>query len=105
MGFLFDSQTNRSELDKKDAAIEAMMDLMASLGGREEKEIKLIRTVDNLSHIIGDRVVNHDFTDRLSENQLDEVRAYLEMVLSGFNTFMDQLESTIKKENPHSSGN
>lgn len=104
MGFLFD-EAARAEMKKRDDAVEAMMDLMASLGGRQEKEIKLIRTVGNLTHIIRDRVVNHDFTDRLSENQLDEATTYLEMMLIGFNTFMEQFESTVEKENPHTSGN
>ena len=104
MGFLFD-ETTKAEMKKRDAAIEAMMDMMASLGEREGKEIKLIRTAGHISKAIQKRVVNHELTDSLTEEQLDEVRAYLEMVLAGFNTFMDQLESNIKKENPHSSGN
>ncbi len=104
MGFLFD-EAALAEMKKRDDAIETMMDLMASLGGRQEKEIKLIRTVGKLTEVIRQRVVSHDFTDKLSESQLDEARTYLEMMLAGFNTFMEQFESTIKKENPHSSGN
>ena len=54
-----------------------------------------------------------------SSEQLDEIIIYLEMVLTGFNTFIEQLESTITpsvssadsslkegaEKNPHNSGN
>ena len=108
MGFLFEQAERNERLSKAEAQskmIDMCIDLMIASNPEGAARMKLIKESKALTDRIVDKIVAHDFTDNLTVEQLDEVRRYLEMVHTGFDTFMEQFESTVKKENPHSSGN
>ena len=108
MGFLFDQAEKNERLSKAEAQskmIDVCMDIIIASDPGAAHRMKLIRATKKLTDTITDRIVAHKFTDSLTNEQLDEVRAYLDMVLAGFNTFMEQIESTVEKETPHTSGN
>lgn len=112
MGFLFDSQTMRSELEKKkteaethEMSVDFMLDIIATSSPRKAAEVNLLKLSKSFSHKIIDNCTRIAMNENITDEQLKSVTDYLEMVLTGFNTFMEQFESTIKKENPHSSGN
>ena len=92
------------DLEKKRALTEALIEIMMDIGPRKA-ENKLFKTTKKLTDTITEEIVNHELIDNLSDEQLDAITAYLEMVMAGFNTFIEQFKSTIEKENPHSSGN
>lgn len=73
--------------------------------GPRKAENNLLKTTKKVTDTITDEIVNHKLLDKLTDEQLDEVTAYMELLLTGFNTFIEQLKSTITKENPHNSGN
>ena len=81
-----------------------IMDLETK-GPRGIAEANLIKTFDKLHKRLNNKLISHEFTDKLTNEQLNEVAVYLDLMLTGFNTFIEQLESTITKENPHNSGN
>lgn len=92
------------DLKKRSALTEALIEIMMEIGPRKA-ENRLMKTAKKLMDTIADGTITHEVTDNLSDEQLDAITAYLEMVMAGFNTFMEQFKSTIEKENPHSSGN
>lgn len=85
--------------------VEALLIKKAAEGPRGLAEAKLVRAFDKVHKRLSDKILSRDFTDKLTSEQLDEIIIYLEMVLTGFNTFIEQFESTAEKENPHNSGN
>jgi hypothetical protein len=108
MGFLFDQAEKNERLGKAKAQsemIDMFMEVIIARDPEAAARMNLIKTTKKVTDTIIDKIVSHDFTDKCSDKQLDEVRAYLEMVIAGFNTFMEQFESTVEKENPHTSGN
>lgn len=108
MGFLFDQAEKNERISKAEAQsrmIDACIDIVIASDPEAATRMKLIKTVKKTTDTIVDKIVSHDFTDKCSEKQLKELSTYLEMMLAGFNTFMEQFESTVEKENPHTSGN
>lgn len=111
MGFLFDS-TMRSELEQKkteaeahDMAVNFMLDIIATSSPRKAAEVNLLKLSKSFSRKIIDNCTRIAMNETITDEQLKSVTDYLEMVLVGFNTFMEQFESTVEKENPHTSGN
>lgn len=112
MGLFFD------DIEKNRDLAEALIDLFIEAGTRKA-ENRLFRTTKKVTDIIVDKIVNHELTDNLTDEQLDAVTAYMEMLLAGFNTYIEQLKSTITpsvsgadsslkegaEKNPHNSGN
>ena len=108
MGFLFDQAEKNERLRKAKAQsemIDMFMEVIIARDPEAATEIQLIKSVKKLTDTVINKIVDSDFTDKCSNEQLNEVKVYLEMMLAGFNTFMEQFESTIEKENPHTSGN
>lgn len=85
--------------------VEALLIKKAAEGPRGLAEAKLVKSFDKVHKRLIDKILSHDFTDKFTIEQINEIILYLEMMLTGFNTFIEQLESTITKENPHNSGN
>lgn len=99
--------------------IEAMIMKRATEGPRGLAEAKLVKAFDSLDNKIRKKILSHEFTDKLTNEQLNEVTVHLDSMLTGFNTFIEQLESTITpsvssadsslkegaEKNPHNSGN
>lgn len=79
--------------------------MIITKGPRGKAEANLIKTFNKLHKRLNNKLMSHEFTDKLTNEQLNEVVVYLDLMLSGFNTFIEQLESTITKENPHNSCN
>lgn len=108
MGFLFDqTEKNKrsSKIDMQSQLIDAFLNIAEAGDPEAATEIQLIKSVKKLTDTVINKIVDSDFTDKCNNEQLNEVKVYLEMMLAGFNTFMEQFESTIEKENPHTSGN
>lgn len=93
------------EIPMIELLIEAMIMKRAAEGPRGLAEAKLVKSFDNLEKKIREKILSHEFTDKLTNEQLNDVAVYLDLMLTGFNTFIEQLESTVEKENPHNSGN
>lgn len=93
------------EIPMIELLIEAMIMKRAAEGPRGLAEAKLVKSLDSLENKIQKKILSHEFTDKLTNEQLNEVTVYLDLMLAGFNTFIEQLESTVEKENPHNSGN
>lgn len=85
--------------------VEALLIKKAAEGPRGLAEAKLVRAFDKVHKRLSDKILSRDFTDKLTNEQLNEITVYLERMLTGFNTFIEQFESTVEKENPHNSGN
>lgn len=85
--------------------VEALLIKKAAEGPRGLAEAKLVRAFDKVYKRLSDKILSRDFTDKLTNEQLNEVAVYFDLMLTGFNAFIEQLESTITKENPHNSGN
>ena len=92
------------DIERKKDLASAMLDLLIEIGPRKA-ENNLLKMARKVTDTISEEVVNHELIDNLTDEQLDAVAVYLEMLLAGFNTFIEEVKSTIKKENPHSSGN
>lgn len=99
-------------MDIMEAFIEALLIKKAEEGPRGTAEANLVRAFDKLHKRMNDKILSHSFTDKLINEQLEEFTAYLETMLTDFNTFIEQFESTITapsgneaEKNPHSSGN
>lgn len=108
MGFLFDQAEKNEKLaeaEAKSKMIDMCMDLIIASDPDAAVRFKLVKTTKKLTDTIVSKIVKHNFTDKLTNEQVDKLRVYLEMVLAGFNTFMEQFESMVEKENPHTSGN
>lgn len=100
-----DRKRRLNKMDARSAAIDAVINLIIAQDEDGAPDMKVVKATKKLTDIIVDKLVNPGFMEKLSHKQMNEIVVYLEMMLTGFNTFMEQFESTIEKENPHSSGN
>lgn len=82
-----------------------VLDMIAEASPRKAAEVKLLKLSKKVGEQMRNKGLECAMNDSISEEQLESVTNYFEMVMAGFNTFMDQFKSTIEKENPHSSGN
>ncbi|MBQ7861631.1 MAG: hypothetical protein IJ349_05460 [Clostridia bacterium] len=105
MGIFFDIEEKKRESEVQDAAIDMMLDILASKSPRMAVEVKLVKLSKKFAHrlteIATSTVMNKNFTDE----QLESMTNYFAMSIAGLETFIEQFESTVEKENPHSSGN
>lgn len=81
-----------------------LLDFLIELGPRKA-ENNLLKITKKVTDTITEEIVSHNFTDDLTDEQLNEVAGYMKLLLAGFNTYIEQFKGTITKENPHNSGN
>ena len=105
MDMLFDIEEKKREAEARDRALEIVLDMLAGASPRKAAEVKLLKISKKLGGQIREKGLEYAMNESLSDEQIESMTNYFEMVMAGFNTLIEQLESTITKENPHNSGN
>ncbi len=82
-----------------------VLDMIAKASPRKAVEVKLLKISKKIGAQTREKGLECAMNESLSDEQIESMTNYFEMVMAGFNTFMEQFESTVEKENPHSSGN
>ena len=74
--------------------LDMMLDMIAGTSERKKHEVKLLRGGTALAKKISDVTTKLAMDDSLSDEQIIRISNYIDLVESGFDTFLEQ----IKKE-------
>lgn len=91
-------------MDIMEVIVEALLIKKAEEGSRGTAEANLIRAFDKLHKGLSEKILRHSFTDKLINEQMEELTAYLEAMLTDFNRYIEPLESTKKEPAPEAEG-
>lgn len=101
----FDIEEKKRETEARDRALDMVLDMLAEASPRKAAEVKLLKISKKMGGQIIDKGLECAMNESLSDEQIESMTNYFEMVMAGFDTFIEQFESTVEKENPHNSGN
>lgn len=97
MDMLFDIEEKERENEARNRALDIVLDMLAEASPRKAAEVKLLKISKKLGRQIMEKGFECATNESLSDEQIESMTTYFEMVMAGFNTYIEQFKGTIAK--------